>query len=421
MTDVMDRGRILFRGFTEPVSSDRALNLLTHIDRFDPPDVYSERLSTVGSSTVDDVGRAQVLWGDHIPTHADPTHPDAVPTYFTATYGPFGEDRIMVGVMAETGDFEPFDDALAHVFDATALEPDPLEIVLQPTQPVDPDAIDVPAGFLLFASAGDPQQIRLSAMDIAFRTDGSAEAGSIEEARNTMVEGLGDMIGEMTGEASGGIAHGGEDRSMAPGEPTLDDDPTTFSLGDLVRPAIDDISRQVARELGLEVEERADRRPAQYSFEPTGETPEAIVRDFHRHRAGIDSDEELAALASAYGHDEGIYTFDDSDGAGSGPTIERTDDFDEVLRIEIRSVDEQLSADDVRGILNDEDLQDADPVATPRAILHPVLNLLIGDTVIDMAETRDVALVEGVTHTDGGELPFAHLLARAGDDWRLLV
>lgn len=421
MTDVIERGRILFRGFTRPFSPNRALNLLSHIDGFDPPEAYSERVSNVDSSTVDDVRRAQILWGDHIPTHADPTNPEAVPAFFSATYDAFGEDRIMVGVMAETADLAPFDDALAHVFDATALEPDPLDIILQPTQQVDPDAIDIPTGFLLYASAGDPQQIRLSAIDIAFRTDGSAEAESIEEARNTMVEGLGDMIGEMTSEVGEGIARSGDDRSVAPEEPTLDDDPTTFSLVDLVQPAIDDISTQAARELGLEVEEQPAKRPAQYSFEPTAETPEAIVREFHRHRAGIDSDEELAALASAYGHGRGIYTFDDSDGAGSGPTIERSDDFDEVHRIEIRSVDEQLSADDVRVILNDEDLQDADHVATPRAILHPVLNVLIGDTVVGMAETGDVSLVEGVTHTDGGELPFAHLLARAGEAWRLLV
>lgn len=421
MTDGIERGAVIFRGFTRPVPPERARELLVHIDAFDPPQRCTDRMSNIDDWTVDDIGRAQLLWGDHVPPHADPTHPEAAPTYFAATYDAFGKDRVRVGLVAEITDLSPFDAVLAHVFEATPLEPDPLEIILQPIHPVDPDAIDAPGGFLLLTGAGGAQQIRLTATRMAFQVGGEAEAESFEAAMNTMFDSLGEMMGEMPRELGESMTEEGDGSSMAPDQPTLNDDPITFSLSGVVQPAIDDISTQVSRELGPDSGTSPGPNRYHYSFEPTADTPEGLVREFHQQQAQIESDEELEALASAYGHSQGIYTFGDAEHDGIERSFERSNTFSVIHRIDIQRVDDNLNGEDIRAIEDNQSLQAADPESQPRALLLPILQFLLGDTVVAIAETQNVAIVEGISHTDGGEVPFAHLLAKEDESWRLLV
>lgn len=77
MSQVINEASVTFRGFSNPVGPEKAVEILEHIEAYDPPASYDRLAPGVEEMTPATVGAHQIAWGDEKPETFDVTTGDA--------------------------------------------------------------------------------------------------------------------------------------------------------------------------------------------------------------------------------------------------------------------------------------------------------------------------------------------------------
>ncbi|PSQ16351.1 hypothetical protein BRD00_11740 [Halobacteriales archaeon QS_8_69_26] len=110
MDDRIDGVDVTFIGFTDELDRERALAVLSHLDGYDVPAAYGNRVSNLGELDAEDVDGAQYAVADFVPSGFDVR--EEQPNVFTAQYH---DGRVLYQFRADRESVEDLVGVLDHV------------------------------------------------------------------------------------------------------------------------------------------------------------------------------------------------------------------------------------------------------------------------------------------------------------------
>lgn len=116
MSGTTGRTVLTFLGRTPPIGQERAVEILRHVDEYQPPSRYTRRLSMVDDRGRDAPTGLGVMWSDHMPSDLDVLK--AEPHIFRAAYDTDG-GCLSVGFKTDLDTVPEFFDVLEHLFVVT--------------------------------------------------------------------------------------------------------------------------------------------------------------------------------------------------------------------------------------------------------------------------------------------------------------
>ena len=235
---------VTFMGQTPPVDESEALAILEHIEAYDPPEPYTNRVSNIDGLEADAVERGFLFFGDGVPTTFDVQQ--VKPHAFHAEYD---DGRVSVDFRTDLDHLADFLDAIEHVLELTTLQ--------------------------VGLEAHNRQNF-----DVQFRTNYLVDVRDIETPTGWMVQ-----------------ARTNEERGQSIVRLTLLGEPV---LEDSTAPITDEIAD--ARSVSDQLDETLDVGPAMDS--PTSTVEEFYRMDAN---PAVDSDREVRSFFEAMAHGDGLY------------------------------------------------------------------------------------------------------------------